>query len=421
MTTFDRIEPQLPQLMDELAPARVPDYFDDMLRQSARTRQRPRWRSLEGWLPVDASGRTAPLRVIPWRPILVAALLLFAATLMVVLYAGSQRTVPRPFGNGPNGLILYSANGDIAAFDPDTGETRVVVGGPEQDDRPIVSPDGRSMLFSRATGSRVALWVAAVDGSDAREMPDTGAVDGSIDWSPSGDRIVVAPHDSGVPRVVDVASGSATELTFAAGISSAMWRPGHNELLVTAVAPDATRTFSLVGADGTGQRLITTAPGLLTGPSMSADGSLLAYSTWKGTIGGEGRLQIDEGRLHVIAIDGGADVLLTPAAADGYTWQFPALSPDGTHVVAVRFVSGSTTDEVQVGVIAIADPTRPVILGKVHSAGEQGAQTAFSPDGTLVMVTYSDDDSTWIYPVEGGAGRELPESALQHSWARWLP
>ena len=30
MTAFDRIEPRLPELMAELAPASVPDYFDDV-------------------------------------------------------------------------------------------------------------------------------------------------------------------------------------------------------------------------------------------------------------------------------------------------------------------------------------------------------------------------------------------------------
>ncbi len=32
MTTFERFEREMPELMTELSPARVPDYFDDMLR-----------------------------------------------------------------------------------------------------------------------------------------------------------------------------------------------------------------------------------------------------------------------------------------------------------------------------------------------------------------------------------------------------
>ena len=58
MTPFDRVEPRIPELMSELAPARVPDYLDDMLRQTARSRQRSARLSLERWLPVGVTART---------------------------------------------------------------------------------------------------------------------------------------------------------------------------------------------------------------------------------------------------------------------------------------------------------------------------------------------------------------------------
>ena len=100
MTAFDRFEHDLPELMDELAPARVPDYFDDMLRQSARTRQRPRWSALERWLPMGVIARTAPVRQVPWRPIVVAALLVILARAAASpCIAGSRRARrPPPFG-----------------------------------------------------------------------------------------------------------------------------------------------------------------------------------------------------------------------------------------------------------------------------------------------------------------------------------
>ena len=99
MTAFDRLEPRIPELMDELAPAQVPDYFDDMLRQTARTRQRPAWSSLERWLPMGVIARTDSIRQVPWRPIAIAALLVVAATTALVLIAGSQRRLPpAPFG-----------------------------------------------------------------------------------------------------------------------------------------------------------------------------------------------------------------------------------------------------------------------------------------------------------------------------------
>ena len=55
MTAFDRFERAIPELMTELAPSHVPDYFDDLLQQTARTRQRPAWSALERWLPMDVA------------------------------------------------------------------------------------------------------------------------------------------------------------------------------------------------------------------------------------------------------------------------------------------------------------------------------------------------------------------------------
>jgi YVTN family beta-propeller protein len=95
MTAFDRIEARLPELMDELAPAHVPEYFDTMLGQSARTRQRPAWRAPERWLPVGVVPRTASVRQVPWRPIVLLAVVgLLAAGALVVLSGSRNRGLP---------------------------------------------------------------------------------------------------------------------------------------------------------------------------------------------------------------------------------------------------------------------------------------------------------------------------------------
>ena len=72
MTTFDRFEREIPELMAELAPARVPDYFDDMLQRPPGHDQRPAWSAPERWLPMGVIARTRPMRPLPWRPIAIA-------------------------------------------------------------------------------------------------------------------------------------------------------------------------------------------------------------------------------------------------------------------------------------------------------------------------------------------------------------
>ena len=200
MTTFDRIEPHLPELMTELAPARVPDYFDDMLRESVRTRQRPRWSALERWLPMGVIARTSTVRQVPWRPIAVAALLIVLAAAAVALYAGSQsRRLPAPFGPARNGVIATSVNGDIVTVDPTSGATRIIVGGPTSDTEPLFTNLGDRLLFTRtAPGAAPALFMANADGSNARPIIGGDTPVGWLDWTPNGDRIIYTSEVDGV-------------------------------------------------------------------------------------------------------------------------------------------------------------------------------------------------------------------------------
>lgn len=56
MTTFDRFDPferRISEAIDEVAAARLPVYLDDILRQTARTAQRPRWTFPERWISMN--------------------------------------------------------------------------------------------------------------------------------------------------------------------------------------------------------------------------------------------------------------------------------------------------------------------------------------------------------------------------------
>ena len=58
----DGFERTLSDWLDEQAGRGVPDYLDEVLARTTRTRQRPAWSSLERWLPMDP---TAPPRPRP--------------------------------------------------------------------------------------------------------------------------------------------------------------------------------------------------------------------------------------------------------------------------------------------------------------------------------------------------------------------
>ena len=120
MSTTDRVERDITAWFGETAAPATPDYTDDILRQTARSRQRPRWTFSERWLPMSVItfGRVN-LRPVPWRTVGLLAVLGLLLAVAAALYVGSQpQRLPPPFGAAANGLVAYSKDGDIFTVDP---------------------------------------------------------------------------------------------------------------------------------------------------------------------------------------------------------------------------------------------------------------------------------------------------------------
>ena len=119
MSSSERYERRLPALLEELAAPRTPDYFDDILGQVDRTRQRPGWTFPERWLPMSAvSDRLRPRRAPrarrprrrapPHRP----------RRGLIALRRQPAARVPAPFGPAGNGLIAYASPRGTSSGDP---------------------------------------------------------------------------------------------------------------------------------------------------------------------------------------------------------------------------------------------------------------------------------------------------------------
>ena len=418
MTAFDRIEQRMPELMAELAPASVPDYFDDMLRQTGRTRQRPAWASLERWLPMDVAARPAAFRAPALRPLVILLLIALLIAGGVLLYAGSQRTrLPAPFGPARNGLIVATnADQDITAIDPVTGSTTPLIAGPTKDIAPWFSRDGQHFMFVRLTGRDVgAYWVANADGSGARQL--VGAPVDWFEWSDAGDRIVVVrlENDLRPASIVRVADGTVQPLTVPQTIDHAFWRPGHDQLLFTTQGDQGKLAYFLVNADGTGQeRIAGVSPDAVNDPQFSADGSQLVYATW-GRAGSPGS---DPPPRHRQRRRPGADVR-------GLGWAQTS-STRSSHRMGSRCCSSATSRIRARRWLSARHCTCgravPPPRSGLHIQPEtDGATTEFSPDGTQVLATYNDDGSTWLLDVDGSGERQLPVLGGGTSWQRLAP
>ena len=419
MSSFERIEQRMPELMSELAPASMPDYFDDMLRQTGRTRQRPAWASLERWLPMDVVARPTMFRAPALRPLLVLLLIGLLIAAGLALYAGSQqKRLPAPFGPARNGVILMSTtSGDIAAYDPTTRSTTPLSMAQGTELAPILARDGSTFSFLRA-GS---VWLANTDGSDEREIVPEQV--GWFAWSDTADRILVqkVAGASEKTTIVDLATGTSTELDLGAQQMNPTWRPGHDQILFGLDRDDGTKVYYLVNADGTGKHAIEgVAPDAINDAHFSPDGSRLTYASWGADAG-------TQGVIHVLDVETGEDVVIPHADAEANELQ-PFFSPDGKTLLIERHGTDAAYEvsDGQLGyrlVVAPADGSgsmRPI--GPPHHSGTNGATVEFSPDGTQVLATYNEDDTTWILDVDGSGQEQLPWTGRNGtSWQRLAP
>lgn len=364
---------------------------------------------------MDVVARPVSLRGPALRPLLILLLtgLLIAAGL--ALYAGSQRTrLPEPFGPARNGLVVVATqDGDIAAVDPVTGTTSVLIGGPTNDLGPWFARDGQHFMFVRLTSEDVgAYWVANADGSGARELVHAPVE--WFEWSDAGDRIVVVRRETGSrpASIVRVADGTVAPLAVIQTIEHAFWRPGHDQILFTTLGSQGKAAYFLINADGTDQeRIAGVSPDAVNDPQFSADGSQLVYATW-GL--GEGL----QGRIHILDIDTGIDRALMFDGSAGTNELDPQFSPDGKSLLFERYLADDGGYRL---VVAPVNGGSVTTIGPVHGTGTGGAATEFSPDGTQVLATYEDDGSTWILSLDGSAPQQLPWSGGGTTWQRLAP
>ncbi len=427
MTTPTRIERSLPTILGDLAAGPNPDYIDGVLVQTARKRQRPGWTFPERWIPMaEVSSRTTFAPRLPGRTLAVALLIALLIAGAVALIGSRQTRVPPPFGPAANGLIPFVAGGDIYLGDPVSGQSRVLVSGPDEESGPLTSPDGTQMAFARdvagVTGTEI--WVVAIDGSNPRKItaqPIPGLNWAS--WAPDGDRLAVI-HDA-LDRqgfktseldMIDLDGGAPRKVADAYGLAFVQFRPPDGEELLYRALVDGHWGLFSMRADGTPVRTVVpaTVPSEMTATFLnatySADGGRVFFNEYTEDVSNG-----DPGccELFVVNADGGN--LHKFVANDGSgTWDGnPLPSPDGKWVAFWHNLPDRPSQ--QLAVIA-ADGSGEVIL-----TGPQvtGAQFVWAPDSTRILLYPDGGPSAFLVRPEGGGYTALPwRSDDQLDWQR---
>jgi hypothetical protein len=123
------------------------------------------------------------------------------------------------------------------------------------------SPDGSLVaygVYSSGPPEHSSLWVARADGSEPQEVLSRGAGADSnwgYAWSPTGDRIVVSSNGL---RIVDVATGSVTQLSDeerGTSLSAIGFSPDGDRILFRRDRGNKSSLWS-IGVDGSDARLV---------------------------------------------------------------------------------------------------------------------------------------------------------------------
>jgi dipeptidyl aminopeptidase/acylaminoacyl peptidase len=259
---------------------------------------------------------------------------------------------------------------------------------------PALSPDGQRIAWSVTTVEkehndyRSSIYVANVDGSNARRLTTSDAKDTRPAWSPDGKQIAFLSNRSekGQIWLIRADGGEAWQVSnLDQGVSTFEWSPDGSRF--AAVSKSVTTTDKADGAD-----------------KEESDVRHITSIRYKAD--GEGFLDGKPKHLWVIPVDGSDAVQLTSADVHD---DSPRWSPNGREIAFVTNRSEgrdwNTVSEVWT-IPADGGNERPVVSGETVRFGSP----AWSPDGTQLAIIGNWDaesggaknDDLWLVPAGGG-------------------
>jgi Tol biopolymer transport system component len=230
-----------------------------------------------------------------------------------------------------SGFLLYiSSSGpsdsiwkvdDHGAAELWRGQQVKIVGGP------AISPDGTNIAFSISDHGRALLYAMRADGTNARVIADSLALQGDPAWSPDNNTILIAATERGVPHLFRIPAAGGAPTSFVSDYSlDPAWSPDGRLLLFS--GPDVGTTFSVkaVRPDATPYPVppLTLTRGARRVVVLSDGRSAVVL---RGTIEHKDLWQID--------LQTGSERRLTTLPADFDVRDFD-ISPDGRQLVLER-------------------------------------------------------------------------------------
>lgn len=242
---------------------------------------------------------------------------------------------------------------NLAVMDTNGSHVTPVATGQEDDESPVLSPDGSRIAFSSNRDGQWHIYLVDVDGSGLVRVTSDTFPDVQPSWSPDGSRLVFSrgsntsqgaglrtAHTDGTDLRVVTTSGSD---------QGPAWSPDGGR-----IAFSRNGNIMTVGPDGSGLQQLTDSILVAGDPAWSPDGARIAFS---GVVPGG-----QASDIFVMRSDGSGQANITATPTMGEIQ--PAWSPDGAYVVfagARRFDAEHFLGNLEI-VLRAADGSGEVIL-----------------------------------------------------------
>jgi TolB protein len=169
------------------------------------------------------------------------------------------------------------------------GRSQNISGGPEKGGQafaPSFSPDGKRVAYGSSRSGNMEIWVANADGSGARRLTSSPAVDTAPCWSPTGQEIAFTSDRGGTPQiwVMDSEGLNLRRLTNVGNYNDgATWSSSkeHPEIAYTSRI-EGRFQVAVVDLASRQVRQVTEASGSCESPSWAPSGRHLVFSCVRG-------------------------------------------------------------------------------------------------------------------------------------------